>query len=114
VAASVIARQAMPMPAMVTVFRSRLRDEHEDYEATADEMEAAARAMPGFVDFKSFVADDGERVSLVVFDSPESHAAWRDDPRHREAQQRGRADWYSEYLIQVCALVDERRFQGCA
>ncbi len=98
------------MPQMVTVFRSRLRDEHEGYEAKAAEMEAAARAMPGFVDFKTFAAADGERVSLIVFDSPESHAAWRGDPRHRAAQRLGRSDWYAEYLIQVCTLVDERRF----
>jgi heme-degrading monooxygenase HmoA len=104
----------MPMPHMVTVFRSRLREEHEGYESKADEMEAAARAMPGFVDFKSFSAPDGERVSIIVFDSPESHGAWRDDSRHREAQRRGRADWYSDYLIQICELVDERRFKSRA
>jgi heme-degrading monooxygenase HmoA len=98
---------------MVTVFRSRLRDEHPGYDETAADMEAAARAMPGFVDFKSFASPDGERVSIIVFDSSESHAAWRTDPRHRAAQRRGRDEWYSEYLIQVCSLVDERRFSGC-
>jgi heme-degrading monooxygenase HmoA len=100
------------MAAIVTVFRSRLRDEHNGYEAKAEEMESAARAMPGFVDFKSFTADDGERVSIVVFDSPEAHAAWRDDARHRVAQQRGRDEWYAEYRIQVCRLESEHNFTG--
>lgn len=99
------------MAAVVTVFRSRLRDDAEGYEETADEMETAARAVPGFVDFKTFAADDGERVSIVVFDSPESHAAWRDDPRHRAAQQRGRKEWYAEYRIQVCSLEKEHTFR---
>lgn len=98
------------MSAVVTVFRSRLRDDPEGYEETADEMEAAARAMPGFVDFKTFSADDGERVSLVTFDSIETHEAWRHDSRHRSAQQRGRKEWYAEYHIQVCSLVREQRF----
>ena len=98
------------MAEIVTVFRSRLRDPHEGYDVTADEMEAAARAMPGFVDFKSFSAEDGERVSIIVFDSADSHTAWRDDPRHRAAQQRGRKEWYAEYHIQVCELRSERRF----
>jgi heme-degrading monooxygenase HmoA len=75
-------------------------------------MESAARAMPGFVDFKSFTADDGERVSIVVFASPEAHAAWRDDARHRVAQQRGRDEWYAEYRIQVCRLESEHNFTG--
>jgi heme-degrading monooxygenase HmoA len=98
------------MSAFVTVFRSRLRDVHPGYDETADAMEAAARAMPGFVDFKTFAADDGERVSIVVFDSQESHDAWRNDPRHRDAQRRGREEWYAEYRIQVCELRSERRF----
>lgn len=101
----------MPMAQIVTVFRSRLRPDHDGYETTADEMEAAARAVPGFVDFKSFSAEDGERVSIVVFDSRTSHDGWRDDPRHRDAQQRGRDEWYAEYHIQVCELVAERRFR---
>ena len=98
---------------IVTTFRSRLRaDAGDDYVQTADQMERYARAMPGFVDFKTFVADDGERVSLIVFASREAHDAWRDDPRHRRAQRRGRADWYSEYSIQVCELASERKFSA--
>ena len=96
---------------VVTIFRSRLRDTHEGYDETADEMEAAARAMPGFVDFKTFQADDGERVSLVVFDSRDAHEAWRDDPRHQAAQQRGREEWYAEYHIQVCSMEYEYSFR---
>jgi heme-degrading monooxygenase HmoA len=96
---------------VVTVFRSRLReDAGPGYEETAAALERAARAMPGFVDFKTFVSADGERVSLIVFASREAHDAWRDDPEHRAAQRRGRAEWYAEYRIQVCELLDERRF----
>jgi len=96
---------------IVTVFRSRLRDDRADgYEATAEEMERRARTMPGFVDFASFVAADGERVSVIVFASRKAHDAWRDDPIHRAAQERGRLDWYAEYSIQVCEQVAERGF----
>lgn len=96
---------------VVTVFRSRLRaDAGDDYATTAAEMERYAREMPGFVDFKTFVADDGERVSLVTFASRESHDAWRSDARHREAQRRGREHWYAQYHIQVCELLAERTF----
>jgi heme-degrading monooxygenase HmoA len=97
----------------VTVFRSRLRDEAgEEYEATAEEMEAAARAMPGFVDFKTFTADDGERVSLITFADRASHDAWRSDERHRRAQQAGRDRFYARYQIQVCDCVAIRRFDA--
>ena len=101
------------MTEMVTVFRSRLRaDAGDEYARTADEMERLAREVPGFVDFKQFAADDGERVSLITFASREAHDAWRDDPRHRAAQRRGREQWYAEYRIQVCELVAERNFSA--
>ncbi len=94
----------------VTVFRSRLRHDADGYDETADAVEARARRAPGFVDFKTFVADDGERVSIIVFATSETHDAWRRDSEHRDAQRRGREDWYAEYLNQVCDLVAERRF----
>ncbi len=97
---------------VVTVFRSRLRDDAETngYAELAEAMEARARQMPGFVDFKTFVAPDGERLSLVVFDSVAHHQAWRDDPEHRSAQRRGRDDFYLEYTISVCRQIRHRHF----
>lgn len=58
--------------------------------------------MPGFVDFKQFVADDGERVSIIVFDTIAHQTAWRDDPEHLAAQRQGREHFYREYSISVC------------
>jgi heme-degrading monooxygenase HmoA len=87
---------------IVTVFRSRRREGTEDvYGPLADAMLAAASARPGFVDFATFQSADGERVSLITFDSSESHAAWRDDPAHRAAQHQGRDELYEWYSIQV-------------
>ena len=40
-------------------------------------------------------------MSLVTFETPEAHAAWRDDPRHRAAQQQGRDEFYEWYSVQV-------------
>lgn len=87
---------------VVTVFRSRLRPEHE--EAYRDELGVVAelaRSMPGFVETKTFVAEDGERCTVVTFADPASHAGWRDHPRHHEAQRNGVASYYAEYSIAV-------------
>jgi heme-degrading monooxygenase HmoA len=95
---------------VMTVFRSRRREESEDaYRALSAEMQAAAWSLPGFVDFKTFTADDGEHVSLVTFATLEAHQVWQNDPRHRRAQRQGRADFYSEYSIQVgqCTHVSQ-------
>ena len=91
----------------ITVFRSRLRDDvpGRRYGARAAELEARAAASPGFVEFKEFVAADGERLALVTFASDTAEAAWRDDTEHRAAQEEGRDVFYSEYDVAVCSVV---------
>jgi len=98
---------------VVTVFRSRLRRDAErnGHGELVARMDARARAMPGFVDFKTFTAPDGERVSVIVFDTIAHQHSWRDDPEHRVAQQRGRDIFYSEYSISVCQEIGQRSFQ---
>ena len=91
-----------PQPGqVVTVFRSRLRDDAHAYADDAAEMSVLARLMPGYVEHKVFTAADGERVTLVTFADRASHDAWRDHPEHRAAQRRGVADYYETYSIQV-------------
>jgi heme-degrading monooxygenase HmoA len=105
--------EALPPGAVVTVFRSRLRPGAEpEYQPLAQGMEALARAMPGFVDFKTFTSADGERLSVVVFADADTHDAWRDHPGHREAQRTGRDRLYSSYHIAVCTVTAERRFDA--
>jgi hypothetical protein len=87
---------------IITIFRSRLRDEYADeYSLTADRMVALAESMPGFIDRKSFSAADGERVTVVTFADAASHQAWRDHPEHQAAQRAGIDRFYSDYSIQV-------------
>lgn len=96
---------------IVTVFRSRLRPEAiEEYEPLAARMDELAASMPGFLERKTFVAEDGERVTLVMFASPEEQRGWREHPEHRLAQRAGVERLYSEYRIQVCTLDAERTY----
>jgi heme-degrading monooxygenase HmoA len=96
---------------IITIFRSRLREDHRDsYEELAPTMAVLAASMPGFIDAKSFIADDGERVTVVTFASRETHEAWRTHPRHRVAQQRGINEFYSQYSIQVGEVTYDHRF----
>lgn len=96
---------------IVTVFRSRLRDDAgPGYGPTADEMEQLGRSMPGFVDFKAFTADDGERLALTTFADAESQRAWRLQVDHQAAQQAGRDHWYTSYTLQVCECRSARGF----
>lgn len=85
---------------IITVFRSRLLPGVDaEYGRLAAEMSRLAASMSGFVSEKTFVADDGERVTIVLFVDAASQQAWRDHPAHRRAQERGRAELYSEYSL---------------
>jgi heme-degrading monooxygenase HmoA len=96
---------------MIIVFRSRLTTEAgTDYAETADAMLARARSMPGFVEFKQFHADDGERLSLIRWESSETLRAWAEDAEHVEAQRRGRERWYAAYAIDIAEVVRTSRF----
>jgi heme-degrading monooxygenase HmoA len=95
---------------VLTVFRSRLADGAYDagYEERAEEMLRRAESMPGFVEFKSFTAPDGERVSIIQFDSPEAQQGWAQDVEHRVAQRQGRESFYDEYRIVVATVTSDR------
>jgi heme-degrading monooxygenase HmoA len=100
---------------VITLFRNRLRPEAgAEYARWGQRMAQLASTMPGFVSFKTFAADDGERISVVEFDSEAAHGAWRDHPEHREAQRLGRESFYSEYQIQVCTPVRRYGFSRTA
>ena len=102
---------AEPNKQIVTVFRNRLRPGAEkDYEELAPHISDLAHSMSGFVEAKTFVAADGERVTVVTFEDRESHNAWRDHPEHKIAQQRGIAEFYETYSIQVGEVTYSHHF----
>ncbi|ODS96728.1 MAG: hypothetical protein ABS56_12565 [Lautropia sp. SCN 69-89] len=96
---------------IVTVFRSRLNPEARDeYMALAPRMAELAKSMPGYLSHKTFVAEDGERVTIVEFESEEAQRNWSMNAEHVAAKKRGREAFYAEYSIQVCTLARESRF----
>ncbi|MBW2271426.1 MAG: antibiotic biosynthesis monooxygenase [Deltaproteobacteria bacterium] len=64
-------------------------------------MLAIARAMPGFLSYQVYKAENGERCSITEFETHEQLRAWREHPRHRAAQETGRRRFYSSYSLHV-------------
>lgn len=99
------------MSMIVTVFRSRLNPHHrEEYAIWSRDMDELARTMPGFISIKTFVADDGERCSVVEFADWESLQNWAHHPRHRQAQALGRERFYLEFHLQSGLVERESHF----
>jgi heme-degrading monooxygenase HmoA len=98
---------------VVVVFRSRSREGVDaEMEAVGARMYELATAMPGFIGYKDFVAEDGENLALVEFDTLDHLTAWRNHPEHRQAQEQGKAAFFREYHIQVCTTVRDYAFSA--
>ena len=96
---------------VVAIFRARVRsDNAQEYYDLADKMAEIARSMPGFISYKGYASDDGERVSIHEWESPEQLADWRNHPNHLEVQKLGRERFYEEYTLYVCNDPRESRF----
>ena len=61
-----------------------------------------ARAQPGFLSFKSYVADDSEVVALSEWADEASARAWGRVAEHAAVQGRGRAAYYESYTLFAC------------
>ena len=101
---------------IVTVFRSRLAAGHEEqYRARAAQLSGLARTMPGYVAHKTYVAEDGERLTLVEFADREGMDAWARHPEHAAGKREGRETYFSDYRVQVCTVERDsadRRSRG--
>ena len=97
---------------IIVLFRSKLTPTAAatGYGDMSDEMVTLAKSMPGFIDVKSFKADDGERLTVVWWEDEATLRAWREQPRHREAQRMGRAQWYEYYKMDVATVVRRNDF----
>ena len=96
----------------LVVFRNRKRADIDGaaYGAASDLMEDMARRQPGFISFKSYVADDGEVIALSEWEDENAALAWRKVAEHSAAQSRGRSEFYEDYTLFACKNPRIHRF----
>jgi heme-degrading monooxygenase HmoA len=72
---------------IVTIFRSRLNPgAEEEYAPMAKRMSELARTIPGYLSHKGFAAEDGERVTIVEFETEQALDEWRHHPEHAKGE----------------------------
>jgi heme-degrading monooxygenase HmoA len=97
---------------LIILFRSKLTDQAgEDYQAMNQELETLVRQNRGFIDVKSYKAEDGERLTLVWWRDEDSLREWRELMRHRAAQNTGRKKWYQYYKLEVATITRTNNFE---
>ena len=96
----------------LVAFRNRKRADidYTAYEADAARMLTLAQAQPGYLSFKSYVAEDGEVIALSEWADEASARAWGQVAEHRSTQQQGRSAYYEEYTLFACESPRIHRF----
>jgi heme-degrading monooxygenase HmoA len=101
-----------PEPPYYAVIFSSLRNEgHGDeegddgYEAMAERMLELAAGQPGFLGVES--AREGLGITVSYWKSETAIRAWRQHAEHREAQRRGKEEWYARYQLRVARVERE-------
>jgi heme-degrading monooxygenase HmoA len=104
---------AVPKPPYYAViFTSRLREPAIGYETTGDQMLELARKQPGYLGFDSARGADGLGVTVSYWESLAAIKNWKAVAEHREAQAKGRGEWYSEFHVRVAKVEKEYSFSG--
>ncbi len=85
------------------IFRARAAELDDDYSASAARLRQIAMQRYGCREFTS-AFEDGYEIAISYWDSLDDIAAWKADPVHREAQARGRQQWYAGYRVQVVRI----------
>ncbi len=91
---------------IVAIVRSRLNESTRDeYQVMAKRMSELAPKIPGYITHKGFVAEDGERLTVVEYESESAMRAWAVHPEHVEAKKAGRTTLFTDYRVQICTVT---------
>jgi heme-degrading monooxygenase HmoA len=93
----------------VVIFRAKTKALDVEYSATASVLRQLALEQFRCVEFLA-VTEGEQEVALSYWHKLEDIQAWKAHGTHVLAQQRGRADWYESYEVQIAEIQREYRF----
>lgn len=88
------------------IFRARTERPDPHYDEMVAQMRRLAFERYGCRDFIAVTEGDRE-IAISYWDDEEAIRAWKNDPDHALAQQRGRDGWYAGYTVQVVEIRRE-------
>lgn len=83
----------------------------DDYGPTSDRMVELARARDGFLGLESARDASGFGITVSYWRDEVAIAGWKADLEHREAQRRGRHDFYERFELRVAKVERQKSFR---
>lgn len=92
-------------PYYAVIFSNQRTSEGEGaYNAMAARMEELAASMPGYLGIESARGEDGFGITVSYWETKEAIKNWKANAEHREAQKRGRAEWYKDFTLRIAKV----------
>jgi heme-degrading monooxygenase HmoA len=91
-------------PYFAVIFTSTRTDADNGYAAMAATMVELASQQPGFLGVESVRGSDGLGITVSYWSSEESIRNWKLNSEHLVAQERGKADWYKNFVVRVAKV----------
>jgi heme-degrading monooxygenase HmoA len=98
-----------PQPPYYAVIFTSTRTEVDDgYGAMADAMVELAAKQPGYLGVEYAREDIG--ITVSYWDSLEAIKNWKENVEHKLAQQKGKSQWYSGYMLRIAKVERDYGF----
>tara|TARA_B100000686_G_C16535557_1_gene834628 strand:+ start:209 stop:529 length:321 start_codon:yes stop_codon:yes gene_type:complete len=97
-------------PYYATIFTTKLTDDLDGYDETADRMAELVANYDGYLGMCSARESDGFGITICYWRSLEDIDAWRVDIEHQLAQSEGRQRWYAEYTVEIARVERNLEF----
>ena len=91
-------------PYYAVIFTNQRTEVDDGYQAMAERMVELASQQPGYLGHESFRHPDGAGVTISYWASQEAIRSWKGVAEHREAQEKGRKQWYCAFKTRICRV----------
>lgn len=95
-------------PYYAVIFTSIMTNFDQGYNDTSDRMLALAKEQKGFLGIESVRNNLG--ITVSYWDTLENIKAWKKVSEHKQAQTKGRKDWYANYKVRICKVERDYQF----
>ncbi|KEQ17111.1 antibiotic biosynthesis monooxygenase family protein [Endozoicomonas numazuensis] len=91
------------------IFRATLKKLDQEYTQKAQRMRELALNEYGCIEFIANTEGDQE-LAISYWPDKESIRAWKNNPEHLSAQQKGKTLWYQDYQVEIVEVL--HKYQG--
>ncbi|MCE5172992.1 antibiotic biosynthesis monooxygenase [Paenibacillus profundus] len=97
-------------PYYAVIFTSQRTDGDKGYGKMAEKMEELASQQKGFLGVES-ARDNELGITVSYWDSLEAIKNWKENSAHKVAQEKGKAEWYTNYSVRIAKVERAYSFE---